>query len=237
MKAKLNTAYHYGEEQEIGGGLDLAKTSTEEIIGQQINYAVYLDFSSFVELVDLLGGLTIDVERNFDDYRFPIPGKENDLCNGDSEYSCRYEYIHFDAGQQVMDGTTALKFIRSRHAEGEEGTDFARSARQQKVLLALKAKLFSLNFLVSQKPAQMYEIFKTNIKTDISQKEIWELGWLAFKSRQSEIRSTVLTNGDEGLFYTPPVSQYGQWVLLPKKDWPATHQFIKDFLYQQTDKF
>lgn len=230
MKAKINTAYHYGEEREPGGGLDLAKSVVETAIDQPIHYAIYLDFSSFIESVDVLGGLTVDVERAFDDYRFPIPGRENDLCQGDPEYNCRYEHIHFDAGLQLMDGATALKFIRSRHAEGDEGTDFARSARQQKVITALRNEIFSPRFLLSSKPEKMYEIFKTSIKSNISQNEIWNLVWLAFYARHSQIRSTVLTNGENGLFYTPSVADYGQWILLPKNDWQEVQQYINRFI-------
>jgi len=91
-------------------------------------------------MVDLLDGVEVDVENTFDDYRYPINGKENDLCDGDPEYDCRYEDIHFDQGLQLMSGETSLKYVRSRNAEGDEGTDFARSQRQQRLLLSFKEK-------------------------------------------------------------------------------------------------
>jgi len=48
-----------------------------------------------------------------------------------------------------MDGVTALKYVRSRHAIGAEGSDFARSKRQEKVVGAFKDKIFSLDVLLN----------------------------------------------------------------------------------------
>ena len=151
LQAKINSAYHYGEEKEKGGGFKLAKQAVSELVGQPVHYSVLIDFDGFVKIIDLLEGIKIKVDRSFDDYQYPISGKENDDCQGDKEYKCRYEHLHFDAGLQLMDGQTALKFVRSRYAEGEEGTDFARSQRQKKAILALKDKLFSLKIMLNPK--------------------------------------------------------------------------------------
>ncbi len=139
----------------------LAKDSVSVILGQPVHYAMSLDFASFVRIIDALGGLEVEVERSFDDYKYPIPGRENDQCLGEpstktAEFNCRYEHIHFNGGQNLMDGATALKFVRSRNGEGEEGTDFARSARQQKVINSIKQRLLSAEFIV--KPWKFGEI-------------------------------------------------------------------------------
>ena len=94
-------------------------------------------------MIDFIGGVEVNVENSFIDKEFPITGKENDLCNNDLEYKCRYKIISFTKGVSSMDGQTALNFVRSRHAEGSEGTDFAREKRQQKVIEAIKNKLIS----------------------------------------------------------------------------------------------
>jgi len=91
------------------------------------------------------------VSWRHDDERYPIPGKEADECGGDPEYLCRYEMIHFDSGLQMMNGVTALKFVRTRNSENlEEGTDLARSIRQQKVLLAIRDKIMSTEIIPAQ---------------------------------------------------------------------------------------
>ena len=131
MRAKINTAYHYGNERRSGGGLVLAKAAVSEILDQPIHYVLLIDFEGFKKAIDLLGGVEIEVDRAFDDYQYPIPGMEE----AESE-EARYEHLHFEAGKQLMNGERALKYVRSRYAEGEEGTDFARSRRQQRLLLA-----------------------------------------------------------------------------------------------------
>src|SRR3989344_7876927 len=116
LRTKLNSVYYWGNKKQPDGGLVLAEASVEEIVGQPVHYAVVVDFNGFKKIIDILGGIEIDVEMSFTDEKYPIPGRENDLCDGDKEYKCRYETIHFAQGKQVMSGETALKFVRSRNA-------------------------------------------------------------------------------------------------------------------------
>jgi len=224
-QAKLNSIYHYK-------GLEEMKKTTGEILGQEINYGVLVDFEIFKKLIDNLGGITVEVERNFDDYKYPIAGKENDLCAGDPEYKCRYEHLHFESGKQSMDGETALKFVRSRNAEGEEGTDFARALRQQKVILGIKDKILSPKFLLSPgKLLQLFKLFTLNIQTDIPKEKYLSLLKMAIKINTKEIKTTVLNND---YLITPKNTKekYGnQWVLIPKAgNWEEIQKYIKKLL-------
>src|SRR4030042_739908 len=149
LRTKLNSVYYWGNKKEDRGGIILAKASVEEILGQPVHYAVVLDFSGFKEIIDILGGVEVDVETSFTDAKYPISGRENDLCNNDPEYKCRYETLRFTLGRQLMDGETALKFARSRNAEGDEGTDFARQKRQQKIIKAIEEKILDNGTLFS----------------------------------------------------------------------------------------
>lgn len=225
LQAKINTAYHYGKEKKPSGGLILAKSVVEEIVGLPIHYALKIDFAGFKKLIDLLEGVEIEIERGFDDYQFPIEGKENDPCEGDPEYKCRFEHLHFDEGRQILDGERALAYVRSRNAEGEEGTDFARSKRQQKLILALKNRLFSLELLFN--PKKIYYFIKTlgkTIETDISQEQLAYFGKMLLKMNSSEIKTLSL---DEFLV-SPPIWQYGQWVLVPRTyDLKEIQEYLK----------
>lgn len=243
LNSKINAAYEFGEEKKKGGGLTLAKATVADLLGQPINYAVRIDFSGFVKIVDQVGGLDIDVEREFDDYNYPIPEKEKDLCGRNDEetqvllatisalpkqppvgelFPCRVEHLHFNKGQQNMDGSTGLKYVRSRQAIGEEGTDFARSRRQQKVLVALKEKVLSLGILLNPfKLIQLSETLGKSIDTDIKTDEFDDFVKLAQKMQGAVVKSTALDQGDEqkkraGLLINPPISQYGAWVLAPR---------------------
>ena len=108
-------------------------------MGKPVHYGLVIDTLGFKEVIDVLGGIEVDVERSFVDEKYPIAGKEDDECGGDSEYGCSYETIEFTEGGQSMDGEIALKFIRSRSSEVDEVTEVSLSKRQQKVLEAIKA--------------------------------------------------------------------------------------------------
>jgi LCP family protein required for cell wall assembly len=232
MRAKINTAYHYGNERRSGGGLVLAKAAASEILDQPIHYVLLIDFEGFKKAIDLLGGVEIEVERAFDDYQYPIPGMEE----AEPE-EARYEHLHFEAGKQLMDGERALKYVRSRYAEGEEGTDFARSRRQQRLLLAIKEKVLSSQTLLNPKRiAELVNIFGESIDTDIGQPEYGGLVKLALKFKQENLRTEVLDGGtgnNEGYLINPPAYQYdGQWVLIPRSgDWSEVQDYVKGLLF------
>ncbi|MBI2421074.1 MAG: LCP family protein [Candidatus Levybacteria bacterium] len=238
IQRKINTAYALGESKRKGGGLILAKSVVSKITGQDIDYGVVIDFSGFVKAVDLMGGLDIDVERTFDDYEYPIAGRENDPCGNKEEelaqlatassqldvFPCRYEYLHFDKGTVHMDGETALKFVRSRHAKGEEGTDFARSKRQEKVIKAFMDKSFSLEIIVNPaKVIGLYDTIKDSVDTDIKQNEFDDFIKLAQRFQSAELQSVVIDDGDQdkergGLLTHPAItSEYNyEWTLIPR---------------------
>jgi len=221
LVAKINTAYHYGQRRE-GGGLDLVKSAAAEVTGQPVHYAIGLDFEGFVKAVDAVGGLDIEVPRTFDDYFYPIPGKET--VEPESE---RYEHLHFEAGPTHFDGETALKYARSRHAEGEEGTDFARSARQEQILLAFKDRLLNTQTLLS--PSTIKELTASFIPffvTDLSENELGSLirALLAFVESKQSFSSLSLT--DYLVNPRDKQSYQGQWVLVPVKDWSEIHDYV-----------
>lgn len=238
LRTKINAAYAYGEEREAGGGLVLAKAVVSKVVGQRVDYGIRIDFDGFVKAVDLVGGLDIMVDKAFDDYEYPIEGKENDPC-GHSEdeidtfatsssqleaFPCRYKHIHFNKGLNHMDGKTALEFVRSRHAIGEEGSDFARSKRQEKVIEAFKNKVLSVDtFFNPGKVISLYGLLEKSIDTDIKQDEFDDFLKLAKQMRQAKIQSVFVDTGDfrknrEGLLTNPTdMADYdNQWVLIPK---------------------
>lgn len=223
LKDKINSAYHYGEEKKKGGGLVLSKASVEEVVGQPISYAYLIDFSAFKEMIDLIEGVDIDVPEVIDDTEFPIAGKENDVCNGDSTFACRYEHLRFEKGLQHMNGETALKYVRTRRATGAEGTDFARGRRQQQVLLAFKDKFIALPLLTKlDKRNAFMNILQKLIVTDMNWSEKITTGKFLMGISNEHIRHLILDSGDKekkkaGFLVNPPLWQFdGHWVLIPR---------------------
>jgi hypothetical protein len=116
-----------------------------------------------------------------------------------------------------MDGDTALNYVRSRHGTNGEASDFARSRRQQKVIVAVKEKVFSAQTLLN--PGRLNEIRQTleaNINTNF---ETWELLRFATSLKDfdaANIRSRVLDASDTSPLYATSLN--GAYVLLPKND-------------------
>lgn len=238
LKTKLNVAYAQGEAKRKGGGLVLSEAVVSKILNKDVDYGLRIDFNGFVRAIDLLEGLDIDVERSFDDYEYPVEGKENDLCGHNEEelpelatassqleaFPCRYKHLHFNKGTQHMNGEKALEYVRSRHAEGNEGSDFARSRRQEKVITAFKDKIFSLQFLANPgKLFNFYSIIKESIDTDIKDTEFDDFVRLLDKAKESKIQNSIIDAGDEetkreGLLINPDMSEEYeyQWVLIPR---------------------
>lgn len=256
LQDRINSAYARGEAKKDGGGLVLAQSIVGKITGQEVNYGVVIDFSGFIKSVDLMGGLDIDVDRAFEDHQYPISGNENELCGHTEEeveaftasnsaetelpnfFPCRYEHLSFQEGEQHMDGETALKFVRSRHATGPEGTDFARSQRQEKVIKAFMDKAFSLQIIGNpSKIIGLYNTVKDSIDTDIPQEEFDDFIKLGQKFQNAEIQSVVIDYGDQkekrgGLLTHPPTSEkYDyKWTLVPRigeNDFSEIHEYVR----------
>lgn len=231
LKGRINIAY-------AKGGISMAKSYISKIVGQPIDYVLRIDFDGFEKVIDLLGGVDVNVSSSFDDYEYPIFGREDDPCgHSDQElkalatassqldsFPCRYLYLHFDKGLQRMDGETALDFVRSRHAIGDEGTDFARSKRQGELTKAIKDRLISLETLLNPvKIVSLYSVVKDSIDTNIKEDEFDDFIRLAEKMKNATLQNVVLDYGDEekerpGLLMHPEVSETynNEWVLIPR---------------------
>ncbi len=124
-------------------GASVANPTLEHLLGIHIDHWVGIDFQAFKTSVDAVGGIDVVVPDTFTDYQYPA-GE----CTPGPNENCRFITVHFNAGAQHMNGTQALEFSRSRHSnDNGEGTDFARSRRQQLVVAALKQKVVSLGGL------------------------------------------------------------------------------------------
>jgi LCP family protein required for cell wall assembly len=218
LRDKINSAYAYGEAKKPGqGGFILAKSEVSSIVGQPIHYAAAIDFNRFREIVDFLGGIEVNVQRSFTDKKFPITGRENDDCDGDRDFKCRYETISFTKGTVNMSGETALKYVRSRNSEGPEGSDFAREVRQQNALEAVKDKIITY----VKKPNlnnydKLYSLLDNLIKRDITNQQIAFIFRNLMLKGYPARKAIALT---EDLFITPDISdEYDyRWVLVPSK--------------------
>lgn len=220
IKAKLNTAYHYG-------GFKMAGESVSYLTNLNVSNTVVVDFSLFKDLIDSMGGIKVDVENSFTDEKYPIAGKENDLCGGDRLFKCRYETVVFQKGVQEMSGDLALKFVRSRNSTGDEGTDTAREKRQQRVIAAIRNKIMSPDFFLDySKIKSMYNVILSHTETDIDIENSLKLLKFAFDVRDNinflSIPEGILKVSQNDKRYER------QYVFLPVDNtWKALQQWIQ----------
>jgi LCP family protein required for cell wall assembly len=230
LKTKLDNVYYWGNKSRQGAGLDLAKASVEEIVGQPIQYGVVVDFDGFVGFIDALGGIDIDVERAFVDEKYPIPGKENENCGSDEDLKCRYKKVEFAKGMQKMDGEKTLEYVRSGNAAGDGEGDFASQERQQQVLSAVYQKLLSRDVLTSYSKLKVIEkIVRNNVESDISSEQAAILARRLLQARNN-IESFTLPQ--ELLESHSPSPEYDSlYVFLPKgENWKKVHEWISSVL-------
>jgi len=250
---KINAAYTLGMDDsgypnkqaqfkgQDGGG-KLAAYMVSQVTGLAIDYFVSMDFSGFIRTIDALGGVDLTVEKTFDDYQYPIDGKENDPCGHTVEeiaslwaqiasqniseleaFPCRYEHLHFDNGTQHMDGATALKYVRSRYSL-QDGTDFGRTQRQRNLLIAVKQKIFSAGFIPHILP--FMSSLSDSLKTDMPLDDVKTLTQNANILSKYQIIALALTNQNK---VKAAVSNDGQRSLVPKDglgNWTSVQNYL-----------
>lgn len=253
---KINAVNAYAEQDAQGSGINAITETIENIVGETIDYAVKVDFSSFEEIIDAIGGVDVYIETAFTDAQYPINGMEDAVCGGsvmgneevtnisegervteeapnESPYGCRYEALSFEQGWTHMDGATALKYARSRHGNNGEGSDFARAARQQKVLLAWKEKALSLGVLLNPTKLQnIVDVVRNNVTTNMSAWDMIALAKYADDVKSDAIASHVI-DGKSGLVYSSYLG--GAYVLWPRKeDWSEFQQLADNIFSSST---
>lgn len=144
------------------GGPELAMKTVGDLLGIPIQYYVYVDFKGFIALIDAIGGIDFEVEKNM-------------------KYSSKadkHEYdIDLKKGMQHLDGKTALQYVRFRH---DAMSDFTRTERQREFLKAVAGKMQSTWSLV--KLPEILEKVNPFIDTNLTINDIWKLAGLAYGS-------------------------------------------------------
>ncbi len=219
---KINSVNAYAEMENPGSGIEETANLVGEIVDQKIHYTVKVDFDGFEELIDAVGGIDVYVDRSFADYTYPT-----------DDYLV--ETIEFDEGWTHMDGSTALKFARSRHGTNGEGSDFARAERQQKILLAVKEKVLSPAVLLSPgKLNKIIQTFQDNVETNLTFWEMTKLARFAPDVSTDNIHLTVLDSSPDSPLYETNIN--GAYVLLPKRDdWSQVREIAANIYSAEAD--
>ena len=203
--AKLNSLMSAADEDRTTyprGGPSTLKGAIGALLGAPIHYFAAIDMEGMRQLIDSVGGVDVVVERTINDTEY------HDSVTGQRGF-------YIEAGPQHLDGATAMAFIRSRMAEGEN--DFTRAERQQQVLAALARQLTAGNLLVTL--PGLLDTVRDNVATDIPQRRISEIAAAGDEADLANIERVVLTP-DEGYVSAEPNSAAG-YILHP--DLEAIH--------------
>jgi LCP family protein required for cell wall assembly len=201
---KINEIYRNFKKEMGENAYSMFAKAGGEITGLDVPYYARIDFGAFVEIVDGLGGITVEVGEPIYDPYYP-----NEQDNG-------YTVFEVKAGPQEMNGETALKFARSRKTT----SDFDRALRQQQVIMAIKERAMSKEVLTDPKVLKkLYEAVQDNLSTNLSLTEMITVAGLAQKIDRSKLVTKVLHDDPlrEGGFLVTPERQYtnNQFALVP----------------------
>lgn len=171
---KINASFAFG-------GPSLTVKTVEQFLGVPVHYYVKLGPHSFAQIIDAIGGIEVDVEK-------------------DMKYDDNWADLHIDLkkGRQILNGEQATHYIRFR--KDNQG-DIGRVGRQQKLLLAVFDKLKSPATVLSA-PA-LLRAFAENTQTNLSMTELITLGMFAARLEGDTLAFRTLP-GDFGPIYWEP---------------------------------
>jgi polyisoprenyl-teichoic acid--peptidoglycan teichoic acid transferase len=217
--AKINAAYEDGLYNGFNGlpagkmaAGAMAAQKVSDVTGLTVTYWVSIDFAGFRKLVDSLGGVTVNVQTAFT-ARYPR--------NDDPSIDAGWKIIHFNAGPQHMNGEQAIEYARARYVldPPSEGTDFARSARQQILVRAILSRARQVSAWPGLSGAT--DALQSAMYTNMS---LTDLLLLAQKMDFNHAHRVGLTNQN---VLVDSQSSDGQSILLPTNDdWNAVRQYV-----------
>lgn len=138
-----------------GWGSDCLKQTVEDFFDIDISYYLMIDFSGFVDLVDEIGGIHVNVPKSF--------------CEQNSERKWGKNTICLNAGEQDLNGEQALAFARHRKSYLGAGGEI-RSQNHITVIKAIANKIISSGNLFQLN--KLLEIIQNNMETDISKEQL-----------------------------------------------------------------
>ena len=167
---KINAAFQYG-------GAELASKTIAEFTGLAINHVMVVNFGDFKDLIDAVGGITVNVPKPIRSNRFDCPFASQARCD-------TWQGWRFHKGPQHMNGERALIYSRIReNLLDPSETDVTRGARQQAVMDATAAKFTSIGTLIGL-PFDGASLAKP-LTTDLTASQFVQLGWVKFRASNS----------------------------------------------------
>ena len=212
---RINALYFYGQEKYPTEPQKFVHETIEDLTGVTIHHTIVISIDSVADIVDMLGGVEVDVKTGFIDSQFPRPNVDVTVVTDPTKL---YQTIVFAEGPQTMDGERVLQFIRSRKSGDDQGDDLARTERQQLVISALVKRFQNFELLKDEKTlAKLYKYYNKNFAKQFSVEE-----GIATIKKILPIRDSitftsnalsVFPEDSNGVITNPPTYKYkGEWV-------------------------
>jgi LCP family protein required for cell wall assembly len=199
-KTRLNLADNIGEAEHYpGGGPGLLKATLEKNLGLTFDRYVRIDFQGFVDAVDILGGINVDVRCPTELW---VPNMKDP-----GEYLL---YRTIPAGMLHMDGDLALIYSRCR----AHTPVFDRDRRQREVLLAFRNRILELGVPgLLPRLFELLESMEFHVQTDLETGEIVALAQLLTQVPLQNFSQSIID-----LSLAPEwTTSEGAWVMLPDR--------------------
>ncbi len=162
--------------------MEILKKKVSNITWEKIDYFINVDFKWFIDIIDTIWWIEIEIPTHFVDSEYP-------------DWNWWYKTLVFKKWTWIFDWDNALKYARSRHST----SDFDRSMRQQQVIKSIKDKLSWSYFLTSPlKIKELYEVFVNRVYTDIKLSTIIKL---AYQLNSTSNFKVISSNLNDSCFY------------------------------------
>lgn len=159
---KINHAYS------LGNGIPSTVRTVEHFLSLPIHHYVKVNFSGFRRVVDLFGGVDVEVSHSFS-----------------------YKGHQFKKGPMRLNGSQALAYVRDRTG----GSDYDRHKRQQQVMKSLWKKGTQWSTLL--KMDDLYHVFQHHVTTDLSLQDTWRLFRTLRQIREENVEVLHLSGTDQ----------------------------------------
>lgn len=211
---KLNSVY-------AKEGIDLLYQTIKNNFGITLDGYAKVDFESFEDIVDLLGGVEVTLTANEANYL----NRTNYISNP--------AYRNVVEGTQIFNGNQAVGYARIRYVStGKEANDFGRTSRHRALLNAIFDKMKTKNII--QLGLTMNKILdQIGIETDITQAEFNTYLEEAASLKVSELQNYRIPSDGNFKNERVPIGSHNQDVLVPL-DWEATRQEIRQIIFGDT---
>lgn len=210
---KLNSAF-------ARGGTDLLIEIIEKNYNIQIDGYAYVNFESFENLIDMLGGVTIEL------------GEEEAAYLRKTNYISKKKNRNVHAGVNKLNGNQVLGYVRVRKVKtlGGANYDYGRVVRQQRVLKAIFDSLMSSKNLLKIIPISKKAL--SYVTTDLSQKQIETLLEAVIENRITTLETFRIPV--DGAFEAPKkYNGIGYPIIL---DWDKNRVELYKFVFGYTDE-